>query len=65
MNSNNRITATLYSVGTLLQEYKYINTLHKVDDDDDDNNNNNNTLSKNTASEKTTVSRIIQSIKMQ
>jgi len=32
MNSNNRIAATLYPLGTL----------HKGDDDDDDDNNNNN-----------------------
>jgi len=46
MNSNNRIAATLYSLGTVCLR----NTLHKGDhddddyDDDDNNNNNNNML---------------------
>jgi len=35
MNSNNRIAATLYSLG-----YVSINTLHEGDDDDDNNNTN-------------------------
>ena len=57
MNSNSRIAATLYSVGTQFVSEYNINTLHKGDDDyddddyddndyddndDDDNNNNNN-----------------------
>jgi len=43
MNSNNRIAATLYSLGdTVCLRNISINTLHKGDDDDDDNNNNNN-----------------------
>jgi len=41
MNSNNRIAATLYSLGTVCLRSISINTLHKGDDDDDDNNNNN------------------------
>jgi hypothetical protein len=45
INSNDRIAATMYSLGTWFAEG--INTLHKGakdddDDDDDDNNNNNN-----------------------
>jgi hypothetical protein len=43
MNSNNRITATLYSLGIVCLRNISINTLHKGDDDyDDDNSNNNN-----------------------
>jgi hypothetical protein len=42
MNSNNRIAATLYSLGTVCLRNISVNTLHKGDDDDDDNNNNNN-----------------------
>jgi len=47
MNRNNRIAATLYSLGTQFISGS-INTLHKVDDDDDvdDNNNNNNNFKK-------------------
>jgi len=41
MNSNNRIAATLYSLGHCLRNIS-INTLDKGDDNDDDNNNNNN-----------------------
>jgi len=46
VNNNNRIAATLYSLGTLCLRNISINTLHKgddddFDDDDDDNNNNN------------------------
>ena len=52
MNSNNRIAATLYSLGTIVcLRNMSINTLHKGDDNDDDdyddnnnNNNNNNAL---------------------
>ena len=53
MNSNNRIAATLYSLGTYVVVCVRdisINTLHKGDDDDndddddDDNNNNINTV---------------------
>jgi hypothetical protein len=40
INIKNRIAATMYSLGTLFQEYIYINTLHKGDNDDDNNNNN-------------------------
>ena len=42
MNSNNRIAATLYSLGTYVVCLRNIsiNTLHKGDDDDDNNNNN-------------------------
>jgi len=40
MNSNNRIAATLYSLGTLFVSDISINTLHKGDDDDDNNNSN-------------------------
>ena len=36
MNSNNRIAATLYSLGTVFLRNVSINTLHKRDDDDDD-----------------------------
>ena len=49
MNSNNRIAATLYSLGTqgFFRNFSK-NTLHKGDDDyddyDDNNNNNNNKL---------------------
>jgi hypothetical protein len=44
IHSSDRMAATLYSLGTLSQEYMCINTLHTgdSDDDDDDNNNNNN-----------------------
>ena len=43
MNSNSRIAATLYSLGTyFVSEVLSINTLPKGDDDDDDDNNNNN-----------------------
>ena len=42
MSSNNRIAATLYSLGTFFLRNISINTLHKGDDDDDNNNNNNN-----------------------
>jgi len=43
LNSNNRIAATLYSLGTyFFLSNININTLHKGDDDDDNNNNNNN-----------------------
>ena len=43
MNSNNRIVATLYSLGTIVCLWNIsINTVHKGDDDDDDDNNNNN-----------------------
>ena len=42
MNSNNRMAATLYSLGTVCLRNISINTLHKGDDDDDDDNNNNN-----------------------
>jgi len=35
MNSNNRIAATMYSLGTCLRNIS-INTLHKGDDNDDD-----------------------------
>jgi len=38
MNSNNRIAATLYSLGTYLSQ-DYIYNLHKGDDVDDNNNN--------------------------
>jgi len=39
MNSNNRIAATLYSVGTLFVSGNVsINTLHEGDDDDDNDN---------------------------
>jgi len=43
MNRNNRIAATLYSLGTYILRNISINTLHKgdYDDDDDDDNNNN------------------------
>jgi len=46
MNSNNRIAATLYSLGTYVVWLRNIsiNTLHKGDDDDDDDNNNNTIL---------------------
>jgi len=45
MNSNSRIAATLYSLGTQFVRNISINTVHKGDDDDDnDNNNNNNNL---------------------
>jgi len=37
MNSNNRIAATLYSIGTVCLRNISINTLHKGDDDDDNN----------------------------
>jgi len=36
MNSNNRIAATLYSLGTVCLRNISTNTLHKGDDDDDD-----------------------------
>jgi len=36
MNSNNRIAATLYSLGTVCLRNININTLHEGDDDDDD-----------------------------
>ena len=40
MNSDNRIAATLYSLGTLAcLRNMSINTPHKGDDDDDNNNN--------------------------
>ena len=43
MKSNNRIAATLYSLGNIVCLRNIsINTLHKGDDDDDDDNNNNN-----------------------
>jgi hypothetical protein len=42
INSNERIAATLYSLGTLFGLRNIcINTLHKGDNDDDDDNNNN------------------------
>ena len=42
MNSNNRMAATLYSLGNIVCLRNIsINTLHKGDNDDDDNNNNN------------------------
>ena len=44
MNSNNRTTATLYSLGLVCLRNISINTLHKGDDDDDNNNNNNNNV---------------------
>jgi len=40
MNSNNRIAATLYSLGTQFERNISTNTLHKGDDDDDDDDNN-------------------------
>jgi len=40
MNSNNRIAATLYSLGTQFLRNISINNLHKGDDDEDNNNNN-------------------------
>ena len=47
MNSNNRIAATLYSLGTeFVSEILSINTLHKGDDYGDDDNNNNNNINK-------------------
>jgi len=36
MNSNNRIAATLYSLGTVCLRNISINTQHKGDDNDDD-----------------------------
>jgi len=36
MNSNKRIAATLYSLGTVCLRNIGINVLHKGDDDDDD-----------------------------
>jgi hypothetical protein len=39
VNSNNRIAATLYSLGTVCLSNISINTLHKGYDDDVDNNN--------------------------
>jgi hypothetical protein len=43
MNRNNRIAATMYSLGTLFVSGIYVQIpCHKGDDDDDDNNNNNN-----------------------
>ena len=43
MNSNNRIAATLYSIGNIVCLRNIsINTLHKGDDDNDDDNNNDN-----------------------
>ena len=42
MDSNNRIAATLYFVGTqFVSRNIIINTLHKGDDDNNNNNNNN------------------------
>jgi len=38
MNSNNRIAATLYSLGTVCPRNININILHKGDHDDDNNN---------------------------
>jgi hypothetical protein len=40
INSNNRIAATMYSLGTLFVSviYIYIYTLHKGDNDNDNNN---------------------------
>jgi hypothetical protein len=45
INSNDRIAATMYSLGTLFVSGIYVvcvNTLHKGDNDDDDDNNNSN-----------------------
>jgi len=42
MNSNNRITATLFPRDIVYLRNISINTLHKGDDDDDDDDNNNN-----------------------
>jgi len=36
MNSNNKIAATLYSLGTQFERNISTNTLYKGDDDDDD-----------------------------
>jgi len=41
MNSNDRIAATLYSLGTVFLMNISVYTLRKGDDDNDDNNNNN------------------------
>jgi len=46
MNSNNRIAATLYSLGTVCPRNISINTLHKGDDDDDDDDDDNNNITK-------------------
>ena len=64
MNSNNRIAATLYSLGNIVCLRNIsINTLHKGDDDDDDDDNKNNNNSRDRNVIKKEAEKILKYIK--